>query len=268
MKIGILGAMQEEIAFLLEKLENSEKHTVGKREFHTGMLRGHEVVLVFSRWGKVAAASTVTSLIDLFQVDIVLFTGIAGAVDRSLVPGDFVIADRLIQHDMDVSSIGGMERFEIPILGKKYFEVAPELVAVGLQAARDFVDSGLNAVTDSEVLREFNIRKPAVCSGTIASGDQFIASPLVTEALSRSVENLKCVEMEGAAIAQVAWEHAIPFMVFRTISDKADHTAHLDFPRFVSQVASHFTAGVILQLLTNTAFQEVLLKHSFCGEDQ
>lgn len=256
MRIGILGAMQEEIALLLEKLENPVKRTVGKREFHSGQLCGHEVVLVFSRWGKVAAASTVTSLIDLFHVNCVLFTGIAGAIDPTLVPGDFVVADRLIQHDMDVSSIDGIERYEIPLLGRKYFEVNPIHVELGLQAARDYIAFALHRDLNPEILQSFQITAPSVVRGTIASGDQFIANQILTDNLRQSIDNLKCVEMEGAAIAQVAWEHDVPFMVLRTISDKADHTAHLDFPRFVSQIASHFTAGVIMQLLSNPAFAQ------------
>jgi len=249
MKIGILGAMHEEIICLFDKMENTETRIIGQRHFHSGRLQNHEIVLVFSRWGKVAAASTVTTLIDVFNVDFVIFTGIAGATDKDLEPGDFVIADKLIQHDMDVSQIGGIAKYEIPLLGKMYFEVQAEFVKMAVRAAQVYVDQELKQDITPGLLKDFGIQVPKICIGTIASGDQFIASTKITETLNNSVDNLKCVEMEGAAVAQVAWEHDKPFVVIRTISDRADHTAHLDFPKFVATIASHFTSGVVLQLL-------------------
>jgi len=249
MKIGILGAMLEEIAYLHTRMENTITETIGQRQFHSGRLNNQDIVLVFSRWGKVAASSTVTTLIDRFNVDFVIFTGIAGAIDKDLEPGDFVIADKLIQHDMDVSQIGGMAKFEIPLLGKKYFEVQSDYVQLAVRAAHEYIEDELTNDIGIDILNDFGIISPKVIQGTIASGDQFVADTSVSDYLRSSIDNLKCVEMEGAAIAQVAWEHNKPFVVIRTISDKADHTAHIDFPKFVNNIASHLTSGVVLKLL-------------------
>jgi adenosylhomocysteine nucleosidase len=107
----------------------------------------------------------------------------------------------------------------------------------------------LSGDVSDEALKEFHIARPQVTTGIIASGDQFIADAAVAQALYRQLPGLKCVEMEGAAVAQVAYEHNIPCLVIRTISDKADHSAVIDFPKFVSKIACHFTCGSVLRLL-------------------
>ncbi len=198
MKIGILGAMEEEIHLLGRQMTDSSSEIRGKREYLHGQLFGHDVYLVFSRWGKVAASATATTLIERYGVDYLIFTGVAGGVDPQLNIGDK--QDLIMQ-------------------------------------------------VTSEALKEFAISAPKVVCGTIASGDQFISSSDKVQQLREKIPNLCCVEMEGAAVAQVAYEYGIPCLVLRTVSDKADDDAIIDFPRFITSVAAFFTCGSVLRLL-------------------
>lgn len=249
MKIGIMGAMQEEVAGLLRHLEGPLRETRGMRDYHAGRLGGHDVVVVFSRWGKVAAASTATTLIERHGVDFIVFTGVAGAVDPSLNVGDIVIANALVQHDLDASAVPGIRRFEVPLLGVRTFPADARAVARALESARRFIREDMALAVTAETLATFGITSPRACAGLIASGDQFIASPAKAAELAHALPGVRCVEMEGAAVAQVAHEHGIPCVVLRTISDKADHTAGVDFPRFLAGIASPFTCGVVLRFL-------------------
>jgi adenosylhomocysteine nucleosidase len=249
LKIGILGAMTEEIARLRGEIEGCRQQTRGMRDYFTGKLGGKDVVVVFSRWGKVAASSTVTTLIEVFGVDLVLFTGVAGALAADLNIGDVVVAAELMQHDMDVSAVLNLERFEIPLLHRASFPVEPRLQEAGIRAAERYLRDTLhNDITDTE-LREFGIAAPKVRAGLIISGDQFIADAQRAARLRSLLPAAQCVEMEGAAVAQVCYEHGIPMAIIRIISDKADHSAPLDFVRFIDLVASHFTSGIIKEML-------------------
>lgn len=250
MKIGIMGAMHEEISLLQAQMSGVKSESLGMREYVSGLLQGVQVIVVFSRWGKVAASSTATTLIDHFQVDYIIFTGVAGAIDNDLNIGDIVIATELLQHDMDASAIPSIEKFEIPLLGVSRFPVAEHYVECARRSAQGYLDEDVEKDIASAVLDEFQVTAAKVVCGVIASGDQFIADPLLGKKLAVDIPDVECVEMEGAAVAQVAYEHTIPCVVMRTISDKADHSAHVDFPRFVSQVASHFTCGSLLRLLS------------------
>lgn len=249
MKIGIMGAMAEEISLLRDHMLDARSESRGMREYVTGKIHGQEVTLVFSRWGKVAASSTATTLIERYGVDCLIFTGVAGALDPALNVGDIVVADTLVQHDMDVSALPGLKKFEIPLLGIDRFNVDKSYVDVARRAAENYLANTLRSDVPAGVLDEFHITNPQVLTGTIASGDQFIANDEIARNLREALPGLQCIEMEGAAVAQVAYEHNIPCVVLRTISDKADHSAAVDFPRFVEKVASHFTCGSVLHLL-------------------
>ncbi len=250
MKIGIMGAMDEEIALLKKNIREQKKESSGQREYVRGHLQGHEVTVVFSRWGKVAAAATTVALIEKYQVDLLIFTGVAGALDNRLNIGDIVVADALLQHDMDVSELPGIKKFEIPLLGISHFPVEEELVHKTVNGARGYLEQDLTKDVDKAELASFGIEQPKVVVGTIGSGDRFIAGGEVAATLKKELPELKCVEMEGGAVAQVAYEYNIPAIVLRTISDKADEKAGLDFPRFVAKVASPFTCGSVMRLLT------------------
>lgn len=249
MKIGILGAMEEEILFLAKYIKNQNSFVIGKRKYICGEIFGHEVCVVFSRWGKVAASSTATILLERFGVERLIFTGVAGGVDPQLNVGDIVVADDLVQHDMDASFLPGMVEFEIPLLGVSHFGVQDDDVEKAIRAVKNYFENELEREVSSENLAEFSIFSPKVVRGTIASGDQFISSTTKVAELSKKLPNLKCVEMEGAAVAQVAYEYNIPCIVLRTISDKANDEAVIDFPKFINSIASYFTCGSVLQLL-------------------
>ncbi len=242
MKLGIVGAMPQEIDRIAEEFEIESIIEIAGRSYHLGRFEGVDCVLVFSRWGKVAAAITATTLIEHFGVDCIVFTGVAGAVSSHLNVGDVVIADQLIQHDFDVSAAGILSKFEIPFLGISYFQVDATLVELAKRAAQEYLSND-----NPEALPL--IRKGNVFSGTVASGDQFIAHPEKLEELRAAIPNLLCVEMEGAALAQVCHEYGIPYLVIRTISDKADLSAPMDFLSFIQDVARHYSFGILRELM-------------------
>lgn len=245
MLIGIIGAMQEEIKLLSEKMKIKETKIIGMREFYIGELFNKDVVLVFSRCGKVAAASTVTTLIEIFGVNLVLFTGVAGGADKTLNIGDIVIADKLVQHDMDASAIPGFKKFEIPLLGIDTFETQEKMITLAKSSASHYISKSMENDVSKNDLEEFNIKTPNIVVGTIASGDIFVADSQIVQNLCNEIPNLKCIEMEGAAVAQVCYEHNVDYIVFRVISDKADEEASINFPKFIEKTASHFTSGII-----------------------
>ena len=249
MRIGVLGAMSEEIALLRNGLENPQVQTRGMRDYWQGSLFGRSAVLAFSRWGKVASASTVTTLIESFEVDLVVFTGVAGALAPDLDIGDIVIAESLMQRDMDASALPGIKLFEIPLLGVENFPIEKRLVDLATESARRYLTEDLPNDVPSELLHEFGIVQPKVHTGLIISGDQFVASTEAQSKIKRAIPAALCVEMEGAAVAQVCYEHDVPVAVVRAISDKADHSAVINFPRFVDKVASHFTCGIVREFI-------------------
>ncbi|QHQ59992.1 5'-methylthioadenosine/adenosylhomocysteine nucleosidase [Anaerocolumna sedimenticola] len=250
MKIGIIGAIEEEIKLLMEEIEILSEETIGKRTYYKGSLFGRQIILVYSRCGKVAAASTVTTLIQHYGVDLVLFTGVAGGGNSERKIGDVVIAKKLVQHDMDSTGIPGALRFEIPLLKKIYFETEPPLLKKAKESAEHYINHQLEKELDLKLLKEFNITVPKVVVGTIASGDQFISDRNKINALNSQIEDLQCVEMEGAAVAQICYEYGVSFVVFRVISDNADENAHYNIKRFLEKTAGYFTRGIIKQLIS------------------
>ena len=247
MPIGVMSAMREEIESLLPELEGARAEESGMRTYHSGRLWGAPAVLVFSRWGKVAAATTATHLITRLGADRVVFTGVAGAVAPGVRPGDVVVADRLVQHDMDARPL--FERHEIPLLGVREFRTDPTLRAAAAAAARDFLAQDLSASVPAEVLAEFHIRAPKVVKGEVASGDRFFADRAELDRLRQMLPRALCVEMEGAAVAQVCHEYGVPCAIVRTISDAADESAGEAFPRFVERVATAYSHGILRRML-------------------
>ena len=246
--LGLIGAMPEEIETLLAEMHGECEHVErGGRLFHVGTLWGRPVVAVLSRVGKVAAATTATLLIDRFNVDELILTGVAGAIDRDLRLGDVVVADRLAQHDIDASPI--FPRYEVPLLGATWFETDGELQAELFQAAGMFVDHDLDATIDGAVLHELGVDTPRVRVGGIVSGEQFIKSADVAERIARDLPGTLCVEMEGAAVAQICREFGARFGVVRAISDSADHTAADDFLRSLPRFAAAYTHGILRRLI-------------------
>lgn len=222
--IGIIGAMREEVDSVIAELRDPVIRIYGKREFHTGTLRGVPAVVVHSRIGKVAAASTATTLLSIFEPDQVVFTGVAGSADPRVKVGDVVVGTHLYQHDMDASPL--YPRHHIPMLDTDRFQTCPVL-------SRKLVDAAVG----------YGVGR--VWQGAIASGDKFFSAKVDLELVKQRLPDIMCVEMEGAAVAQVCFEHQVPFAIFRTISDSADETAPVDFPKFIEDVARWYAVGII-----------------------
>lgn len=239
-----MGAMPEEIDGVVALLSNCKMTEKGKRRYFSGQINGIDTVVVFSRWGKVAAATTVTTLIHEFQITELLFTGVAGAIHSELKIGDIVLAKRLIQHDMDARPL--MKQYEIPLLSKTYLESDSTHLAIASKAINTLIENKrLHAVIDDASLAEFKIHHPKLFIGTIASGDQFFSSNAQKHALTEQLPEVLCVEMEGAAVAQVCYEYEIPFSIIRTISDVADDQSHIDFPSFIKKISSKYSTEII-----------------------
>lgn len=253
MKIGVLGAMREEVSGILDSFDEKISLRIGDRAYWEGRWRGLDTVAVFSRWGKVASAATAAILISRFEVDRILFVGVAGATDPSLELGDIVVASELVQHDMDASAIPAIERFEIPLLGKKRFMADERAADLAVDAAQDFVTESFDLAIPEEVQAAFSMKRPRVVRGLIASGDRFVADSASVADLRHALPGLQCVEMEGAAVAQVCLELGIPFTVIRIISDRADHDAPIDFARFSEKVASVIAEGIASRFLDGLA---------------
>lgn len=245
--IGIMGAMPQEIDGVIALLENPVRRVIGMRAYTSGTINGVNTVVVFSRWGKVAASATVATLIHVFNITELVFTGVAGAIDPTLNIGDIVIAKRLYQHDMDARPL--MQQFEIPLLGKTYFECDDaELESIKEAMSPLIINNVLKETIGAEALAEFGIVTPNLHIGDIASGDQFFAANQQKTNLRNALPTILCVEMEGAAVAQVCFEHKIPFTIIRTISDAADEQSHIDFPKFIEEVSSKYSVCIIQQL--------------------
>ncbi len=247
-RIGIMSAMVEEMDSLLESLKTDEVVTIGQREYHVGKLWDKDVVLVFSRWGKVAASSTTTTLITEFKVDEIIFTGVAGAVDSKVKIGDIVVAEELFQHDFDASPF--LLKHVLPLILKKEIGTNPFVRNRLYDACSNFVDNQIENVISEEYLDEYKISKPKVLLGNIASGDQFIKDSEKRDEIKSGLDNVLAVEMEGAAVAQVCYEFGIPLGVIRTISDDANDNAIKDFPKFVYNVASQYSFQIVKNYLS------------------
>ena len=245
--LAIISAMPDEITAVVESLVHASTQSLGRRQFHAGSLQGCEVVVVFSGWGKVAAAATTTQLIASYDVTDMLFSGVAGAVQHGLSIGDVVVGTELIQHDMDASPI--FPRYEVPLLGKAMFATDAGLRARLRAAATEFLREDLSIAVPQRSRDWFHITTPKVIEGVIASGDQFFDSAGEIEALRRRLPNVACVDMEGAAVAQVCEEYSIPFAIVRTISDAADENAQHDFPRFSREISGQYSLGILGRFL-------------------
>ncbi|MFR1112653.1 MAG: 5'-methylthioadenosine/adenosylhomocysteine nucleosidase, partial [Blautia sp.] len=203
--IGIIGAMEEEVAALKEKMEQVQVIRKASMEFSQGSLEGKQVVVVRSGIGKVNAAVCTQILIDDFKVDRVINTGIAGSLRKEINIGDIVLSTDVLHHDVDARGFG-YQKGQIPRMEVLSFPGDEEMIRLGEQVCR-------------QVNPEIQVFR-----GRVASGDQFISERKVKEEI---IENFQgyCVEMEGAAIGQTAWLNGVPFLIVRAISDKADDSA-------------------------------------------
>jgi adenosylhomocysteine nucleosidase len=240
--IAIIGAMQEELAGLRHAIEGAHTITMGSRQVTTGSWHGHPVVLVLSRIGKVAAATTATALIERFDVVEIVFTGVAGGLAPGVNVGDMVVATEFIQHDMDASPL--FPPMEVPLYGQTRFPTDPDLTQRLELAATDILNN-LAQWIDSKVLHELHVHSPKVHTGLVVSGDRFVSTSRECQSLQTRLPQALAVEMEGAAVAQVCHDYGVPFAAVRTISDRADDAATNDFNRFIHEVASRYTSALL-----------------------
>lgn len=244
-RTAILGAMPDEIAAVHALLDpGSEVVEHGRRRFELGTLAGEPVVVVHSRCGKVAAAATATEAIVRFGATRIVFTGLAGAIDPTLSIGDVVVATRLIQHDLDPRPL--FPRYEVPLMGTGVFETDAQLSDTVAAAADDFAGVFAGEIGDAaEAIGKLGVTEPLVHRGLIVTGDQFVASDAARDELRADLPETLCVEMEGAAVAQVAADYGVPLAVVRTISDAADDHAAAAFPESLGTLAGVYARGIV-----------------------
>jgi adenosylhomocysteine nucleosidase len=233
-RIGIIAALPKEFGRLAEIFNCTKSESIGPRVFSRGSFGSTELVLVVSNVGKVAAATTTTLLIDRFDVESVVCVGVAGGVGEGVGIGDLVIAEHLVQHDMDCKGVLGFSRYVIPSLAVSQLPTNSELTEAALAAA----ESVVNDVSYRDAVLELAKREPVMRYGVVASGDQFVDQASDRQRLTADIPGLLAVEMEGAAIGQVCVEHGVPFVVARVISDTVTGDAAGDFATFIEKAAA------------------------------
>ena len=217
--IGIIGAMEVEVAILKEKMEDVRIIKKASMDFYEGILAGKKVVVVRSGIGKVNAGICAQILADVFSVDAIINTGIAGSLNKNINIGDIVLSTDVVQHDMDATGFG-YRKGQIPQMPVFFFNA----------------DDNLRRLA-AEVCKEVN-PDIQVFEGRIASGDQFVCDQDVKNRIV-SEFSAYATEMEGAAIGQAAYLNEIPFLVVRAISDKADGSAQMDYSEFEKAAVDH-----------------------------
>ncbi len=218
-QIGIIGAMQPEVEAIIAALDQPESETISGITFHTGIISGKRVAVAKCGIGKVFAALCAEIMILKYSPDLLVNTGVGGAIGGGLLCGDVVIADRLCQHDMDTSAIGDPKGL-VSGINMIYFDA-------DMRAREILLEQG----------RALDL---AVKSGTVATGDKFIADADDKHRIATDFNASVC-EMEGCAIAQTAFVNSTPFAVVRAISDSADGEATMDYPTFLSIAAANST---------------------------
>ena len=225
MKIAILGAMVEEIEPLLEKVENIKKIEYAKNNYYEAIYKGVEVVIAYSKIGCVYSTLSATILIEHFKCDILLFSGVAGAINKELKIGDLIYAKRLCKHDLDITAFGHPPGF-VPE-GKVYVYSDKRLIEIAKRVAS-----------------KKNIK---LIGGTIATGDQFISSEEKKQEIAKKFE-ADAIEMEGYSVALVCDSFGVPFFILRAISDSANMDASFDFDKFLEKSAK-ISADFILEMV-------------------
>ncbi|RBW47494.1 5'-methylthioadenosine/S-adenosylhomocysteine nucleosidase [Psychromonas sp. B3M02] len=228
MKIGIIGAMDEEVSILKAAMENVTTSKVAGCEFYQGDLNGKQVILTKSGIGKVAAAVATTLLLDQFSPDVVINTGSAGGYDTALNVGDIVISTEVRFHDVDLTAFG----YEIGQMAQlpPAFEATASLVDIAEDAAKML--PGLNII-----------------KGLICTGDIFMADPVKAEVARNNFPTMAACEMEAAAIAQVCFQFSVPFVIIRSLSDIAGKKSELSFDEFLPVAAKN--ASVLVEAIVD-----------------
>ena len=250
MTTGILAALHDEVADLIATMACQDGYRVqriGMRDYHIGILEGQPCVVALARIGKVAAAATAVTMIRELGATELIFTGLAGGVQEHVRVGDVVVGAYLVQHDLDARPL--FPRHEVPLLGRALFAADPALTLALSAAARFVLTEQLHHVLSADIRRTFGITAPALHVGLIASGDLFVSDIAQVQRIVSALPDTLAVEMEGAAVAQICFEHDIPCAIVRTISDRADAVAHSDFGKFLTDVARHYASSILLRFL-------------------
>lgn len=229
MKIAIIGAMEEEVTLLRDNIEERTQETVAGCEFTFGKMRGADVILVRSGIGKVNAAMSTTILLEKYKPDCIINTGSAGGYNPLLNVGDAVISTEVRHHDVDVTAFG-YEYGQVPQLPAAFL-ADEKLVAVAEAAAKE--------------IEEIQIEK-----GLIATGDSFMSDSERVDFVRTKFKNLQAVEMEAAAIAQVAYQFNVPFVIIRSLSDIAGKESDVSFDQFLDKAALH-SATLVMKIIAS-----------------
>jgi adenosylhomocysteine nucleosidase len=245
-RLGIVSALHEEQAGLIEAMQGVSSATRGMRQYTEGNLWGMECICVLSRVGKVAAAATVATLIERFGVTHVVFTGVAGSAHAGVNVGDIIVAESLVQHDMNAAPL--FPRYEVPLIGQSHFVSDVHMTDALASASENFTFQDFRNLVAPADRDSFRLGQPIVHRGLVASADEFINSRHRLAELKTAFPDLLAVEMEGAAVAQVCFEFGVPFAVVRTISDNANEDAPVDFLKFVERVAARYAFGIVKRL--------------------
>ena len=215
-KLAIMGAMEEEIEPLLAYFDKINVVEFANNKYYEVNYNGLDIVIAYSKIGKVFASLTASTMIEKFGCDILLFSGVAGGINPKLKIGDLIIADKLCQHDLDITAFGHPHGY-VPG-GKVFVETSKELRDVAIKVAKE---------NDLKVIE-----------GIIATGDQFVHSTQRKEFIENTF-NADALEMEGASVAVVCDALNIPFFILRAISDTADMDAGFDFDEFLKSSAKN-----------------------------
>ncbi|CAM4257759.1 5'-methylthioadenosine/adenosylhomocysteine nucleosidase [Bordetella muralis] len=247
-----MAAMPEELEGLVSAMTPPVVvQRVAMRDFYSGDIAGQPCVVVLSRIGKVAAAATTAILIETFNVKEIVFAGLAGGIHHAVQIGDIVVASHLIQHDLDARPL--FDRYEIPMLGLSQFESDPTLSLAIFNHSSAYLSELPIENGGALPLKAAAGRRPQTHQGIIATGDVFVSDPDSGAEIRQRLPEVLCVEMEGAAMAQVCYEFGVPFAVMRVVSDHADHAAKDHFSDFLEKKARHYTCGVLLKFIASRA---------------
>ncbi|HJV30744.1 MAG TPA: 5'-methylthioadenosine/S-adenosylhomocysteine nucleosidase [Bacillales bacterium] len=227
MKIAIIGAMEEEVTLLRENIEGKKQEIVAGCEFTFGKMHGTEVILLKSGIGKVNAAMSTTILLEKYKPDYIINTGSAGGFNPILNVGDAVISSEVRHHDVDVTAFG-YEYGQVPQLPAAFL-ADEKLVAIAESAAKE-------------------INEIQVVKGAIATGDSFMNDPVRVDFIRTKFDNLQAVEMEAAAIAQVAHQFNVPFVIIRSLSDIAGKESDVSFDQFLDKAAVN-SATLVMKMV-------------------
>ncbi len=225
MIIGLMGAMQEEIEPLLQFFEEYKTVDYADNKYYIVKYKNNDIIIAYSKIGKVYASLTATTMIEKFKIEKLLFSGVAGAINNDLHIGDLIVATALCQHDLDITAFGHPYGY-VPE-GKIYYKSDEVLTKIAI-----------------DVAKEKNIK---LKEGIIATGDQFVANKEKKEWIRKKFK-ADALEMEGASVAVVAYSLKVPFFILRAISDAADMDASFDFDEFLKSSAKN-SADFLISML-------------------